>query len=195
MTEARSQYNGIKLLVLGEPGTGKTTAIKSILEAGLKPRGIFTEPGHAVVSRNKEIRFKYIQPAPPGWDMLEDLATTSNSLTAEAIKKISFPKDTHSQFFKVLSACRRFVDDTGEDFGPIEEWGTDVCFFFDSLTGLVAMCRGLAVGNKPALTWPEYDVVQQNVLQFINKIWTGLRCHVYITAHVDLIRDDISGGN
>ena len=190
----RSPLRGIKLLNMGKPGTGKTHTIKSIMDSGLDCYGIFTEPGADVITGDSRLKFAYIAPQPEGWETLEDIADKSNTMIGENIKKMNLDRSGHKQFFQVLSMCKDFIDErTGKHYGPIESWGTDRCFCFDSLTGLVSMVRGLVAGAKPALTWPEYDTTQQNVLNFVNKLFTSLRCHVYLTAHIDMIVDEISG--
>src|SRR3990167_7633594 len=105
---AQSPFGGIKLFNMGEPGSGKTTAIKSILDAGIDCRGIFTEPGHGVVSGDPRLKFRYIPPTTAGFDQLTELAELSNTLLGEAIKKVSFERGNSRQIFDVLANCNNF---------------------------------------------------------------------------------------
>ena len=192
---AQSPFGGIKLFNMGEPGTGKTSVLKSIMDAGIDCFGIFTEPGMSVIAGDPRLKYTYIPPAAIGWAAHEELAERINTLSNKSLQDSTFGRDEHRQFFKVLSACNNFKDDrTGKEYGSIEKWGTDRCFFFDSLTGLTKMLRGLAVGNKPLMTQPDYGVVMFNIQKFVDDLCNSLHCHLYVTAHIEVERDEITGG-
>ena len=193
-----SPFGGASIFLMGAPGTGKTTFIKSIMDAGLDCFGLFHEPGYSVIAGDERLKRHYISPAPPGFEEMETMSDRVNTLTNTAIQTgtTMFGRENYRQFFDVLKVCNNYVDQrTGQEYGPINKWGTDRCFILDSVTGLTQMCKMLAVGAKPALTQPDYQIIMNHIQQFLNLLATGLHCWLYVTAHIEMERDEITGGN
>lgn len=192
-----SPIPGTSTLNMGKPGTGKTTSIKTLADQGLEVFCIFTEPNYSVLVNDLRIKYRYISPTKLAWaDVAKNYDIVNTQLSEEMKKLPGMNKSEYRQFFDVLSACNNFIDErTGEEYGDVMEWGTDRVLVLDSLTGVVKMIRGLAVGAKPALTWPEFDTVQKNIQQFIDLLCYGLRCHFIVNAHIEISRDELSGGN
>jgi hypothetical protein len=77
--EIRYNSNGTKTLLIGPPGTGKTTSLVTFIEAGLDLFAIGTDPGFeevildAIRERNlplDKFHYRYIAPASVDWDVM-----------------------------------------------------------------------------------------------------------------------------
>ena len=189
---------GAKVLLMGDSGTGKTHTLRTLIDAGIKPFIIFTEPGMELLSDlpADKVHWKYIPPVVEGWQGLVGIAQKTNSMDSKTLVNLKDPqRQAYNQFIKVLETCNDFVcDRTGESFGDVGNWQTDRALVFDSMTGLNKMVSKLVIGGRPIAQMAEWQLMQNNMRGFIDKITTGLQCFVIVTAHQDREKDEITGG-
>ena len=156
-----------KLLLVGDSGSGKTSALASLANAGKKLRIL---------------------------DFDDGLDILSEYLTPEAVSRVSYVtlRDSLGQ----ANAFRRGAQllatwkDGEENFGSVKEWGDDTVLVIDSLTlmGEAALRGALVFNNKKPTeqpTQPEWGTAArdvQNILQYI----TGdeVKCNVVVTSHI-----------
>lgn len=210
------QNSGASLIILGEPGSGKTHSLKTLRtvhrKAGFKPLEI------GVLSLDKNVYpvlgnwFRNPQPdegivkirtinmtsvvtkkgEKSGLDRLEDMFKNVSQLSNEQIQKTTF--GSQGQLLEVVGALKSFKADDGTNWGDITTWGTNRVLVIDQLSNLTTAARRLAVGNKPALTQPDYQVIQNTLLELINTILYDVRCHVVLLAHIEYEPDEVTGG-
>jgi len=191
---------GVKVLLMGESGTGKTHSVASLIEAGITPFVIFTEPGMTTLARlnipEDKCHWHYISTATQGWDAMEKMASNINKMSYNALSKLDDANKTkYDQFLQVISQCHNFTcDRTGESFGDITKWGTDRCIIFDSLSGLNTMSMNLVIGAKPTKSMPDWMVAMDNLERFVTKITTDVQCHMMLTSHLERETDEVTGG-
>ncbi len=195
---------GLKVLLLGPTGTGKTHSIASFIKAGITPFVIFTEPGMSTLSKvmveqkidPDKVHWHYIAPAGQDWKAMIKMSENLNRMSFDMITKMQDPnKNQCTQWIEVLRTCEDFVDDrTGESFGNVSDWGTDRALVIDSLSGLNDMAMALIVGLRPTRSMPDWMVAQNNLISFLNKICTDTYCHFVLTGHLERETDEVSGG-
>jgi len=163
-----------KLLLVGDSGSGKTSALASLANAGKKLRILDYDDG---------------------------LDILSEYLTPEAVPRVSYItlRDSLGQAnafrrgAQLLSAWR----DGEENFGSVKEWGDDTVLVIDSLTlmGEAALKSALVFNNKKPTeqpTQPEWGTAArdvQNILQYI----TGdeVKCNVVVTSHIQYMEGEL----
>lgn len=188
---------GPKVILLGDSGTGKTYSIRTLLDAGITPFIIFTEPGMETVGDVlDQCHYTYIPPAQIGWQGMRNIAKMVNTLDYEGVAKMKDAnKSQYDELMKIIDTCNNFTcDRTGESFGDVSTWNTDRALVIDSLSGLNDMASQLTVGGKPVKGMQDWQVAQ-NMLKFLlDKLTTGLTCTFILMAHIAREKDEITGG-
>lgn len=205
MTE-HSSYTipGVKVLLEGESGTGKTDVLTTLVAAGLKPFIIFTESSMGIIAKSckrrgldmDQIQWKYIAPATASWDALSKTASQINTLSFEGLCKI---QDTnriqYNQWAQVLATCANFISDKdGKNYGDVTTWGTDRVLIIDGLTNLSTMAMTLLVGGRPTRAQSDWLVTQNNLENFLDTIIHNTQCHFCLLAHLEPEKNEVTGG-
>lgn len=198
---------GPKVILQGEPGTGKTHAIRTLVEAGLKVFVVFTEPGIEVLADQRKgklyncsegLHWHYTPPVTPSFKALQDAAKLINQFGfGELAKMAPSNRDQFKGYWEVIGVladlkCQR----CGQNFGaadhlePYDQW----CVVQDSLSSLSIMALNCHVGTKPAVHEGEWGVAMFNLERLINKFAYDIRCMMVLTAHIEPEPSGIGGG-
>jgi hypothetical protein len=190
---------------MGPAGTGKTTAIGTLVDAGIETFYMGLEPGLESLLGYWTDKGKPV-PANLHWHVLEapkasfadflESATKVNTMNLESLAKMADPKrSNHNQFLKLIMTVNDFPDDrTGQKFGCVDTWGPDRAFVVDGLAGLSRAAMSLVVGGKPVRSQMDWGIAQDQVEKII-RMWTdNCRCHFVLIAHVERETDAVLGG-
>ena len=197
-TPAPSPIPGVKMLIIGRPGAGKTYSTRTIFAVkGLQPVHLFLEQSQSIIAGFKEARWHFISPMPPeiGWDSLRVMARNSNTLAHGNLQESGVGhRRNFTQFLDVIETLNKFVDDrTGEELGDVMTWGTDHILVLDGLSGLTAVARYLRCGLTPLPPQSDYGVVQSNIETLLALLTQGVHCHVVLIAHIEREPDIVTG--
>jgi hypothetical protein len=190
---------GPKVILMGDSGTGKTEALKTLIKAGITPFIIATEQNFIQTMKDAPAgswHYKYVNPSPDSsWGKFLDMAKKINDLSYENLTKVTDPfKQAHNKFLEIISICNNFVaEDNGVSYGDASKWQTDRALVIDSLSGVSDMAMALVVGNKPVRSMPDWGV-SQNAIKTLLSLCVSIRCTFILTAHIDREKDEITGG-
>lgn len=194
----RSPIPAPNILLMGDSGTGKTHSLRTLVDAGIKPFVIFTEPGMEVLGDlpADSYHFHYVTAPEGNWAGLIDTADKVNKYNFDMLTKMTDQnRSRYGQFVNVLKTCNNFVDSrTGEEFGDASTWGTDRALVIDSLTGLSDMAMRLVVGGKPTRAMQDWMVAQNMLKSFLDQCTNQLRCWFVVIAHIEREKDEVTGG-
>ena len=196
---------GVNVLLEGPTGTGKTTALGTIADAGVELFCLFTENGLETLMGYWADRGLPIPPnvhwhvLPRGNDSFATLAESANKVNTyslEALFKMTDPDRAKSnQFVTMLRAFADFPDDrTGKKFGKVDSWGPDKCLAIDSLTGINPIAMSLVIGQKPLKDQRDWGIAQDQIEKLLRNCCDGAKCHFVLTAHVERETDMVFGG-
>lgn len=203
MGEPNQGPPGPNVLIMGDTGTGKTYSLRTLVDSGITPFVLFTEPGMESLGKAcadlpaGSYHWQWIPPTVSDWSSLIKTAENVNKLTFESLTKMQDPnKRKYDQFIHLAQSANNFVDDqTGEVFGDCSQWGTDRAIVLDSLTGLSQMAMQLVVGGRPTRSMPDWMIAQNMVKGFLDMLTTSTRCWVVVISHLSRERNEITGGS
>lgn len=187
-----------KVLLMGEIGCGKTRSIRTLVDAGVEVFFIATEPGFESILGDippEKLHWTYVQAYKSSMDSLMATAKLVQQSDIEQIKKMPGQnRQKYNQWFDLLSACNNFIDGrTGKAYGDVFALGPNQALVIDSLSGINNMAVNLLAGDKPCMSWPEYDAAQFNIRQFVNTLTQGLKCWFVLTCHIERETDPATG--
>ena len=188
---------GTTTMLVGPTGSGKTHCIRTLIDAGVTPFVLFTEPGMRTLADLScdQYHYKYVPPAAPTWDDLADNARKINTMSFKALTQLGdINKSKYGQFLEVITSMNDFTcDRCGEHFGDVAAWNTDRAIVIDSLSGLNIMAMELVVGAKPVKALADWGVAIDNLERFINMMTMNTTCHFIMTSHLEREHDEITG--
>ena len=201
----RSQLAGVNILVEGPTGTGKTTCLKTLADAGLEVFVLFTEAGlESFVGAwtdfgkpvPENVHWHVVKRPAANFESMAADASRINTLALESLAKLMDPnRSKHTQFIELLTALADFPDDrTGKKFGPVDHWGTGRVLAMDSLTGVNPIAMSLVVGGKPVKSQSDWGIAMDQIEKIVRQLTDGCRCHFVLTAHVEREIDQVFGG-
>ena len=194
------------ILLVGPVGTGKTTALRTIVEnSGKELFVVATEPGIENILGKTSVwgelppdkcHWHYVSPAEVSWDILAMNAKLVNTTSMSDLQKMpAMNRNKFQQFIELLSTLANFkCDRTGEEFGPVDEWGEDRVLAIDGLSGISQMAMDLVVGSKPIKTQPEWGAAMDTILRLVRKLCCDTKCTFILNAHLERQLDETGGG-
>lgn len=189
---------GMKILLMGDSGTGKTHSIRTLVEAGLEVFAIFTEPGMDVLADipSDKLHWNYVSPSSVSWGDMQESSKKLNTLAFDALAKLPhINRGNHAEYMAVQGICDNFIDQrTGKEYGSIDRFTTSQVVCLDSFSGLSYMAMNLVAGSKPIKSPGDYGTAMDNLERFTIKITQDVRCHVVMIGHKAREKDEQTGG-
>lgn len=185
-------------MLCGTTGSGKTHAIRTLVDAGLEVFVLFTEPGMEVLADipSDKLHWTYIAPSSPDFSDMISSAEKINTLSFKALAELpDINKRKYTEFVDVLRALSNFTcARTGKSYGSVDEWGPDRALVVDSLSGLSIMAMNLIAGSKPVKSMADWGVAIDNLERLLTKLCVDTRCHFVLTTHLERETDEVTGG-
>ena len=200
-----SLLKGVNVLLEGGTGTGKTYSIGTLVESGVQTFyfglegglealiGYWTDRGLPVPPNLHWHEMEVVVPG--GYTGLADGAQQIGSMTQESLHKLQdFTRAQNNQFEKLLQVMNGFVDQrTGQNFGPVDQWGPDRALVLDGLTGLGAFAIAMVIGKKPVRSQPDWGIAQDSVERFLRYACVS-KHHFVLISHIEREIDMVMGG-
>lgn len=194
---------GFNTLLMGTPGSAKTSSLATLLKAGMRVFVAFTEPGignlikacqkiHKLSDEEmSRLHYAYIKPGVQNFLTLSNKAKTVNS-AAEFGKIEGGSRAKYNQLVKLMELCMNFKDQNGIEWGPVDAFPPNYVFAIDGLSGLSDMAMDLVVGAKPVKTLQEWGVAIDQLDTFVKQCTNSVCCFVLL-SHLEQERDEVTG--
>ena len=169
----------VKLLYIGDSGTGKTGSLASLIGAGYKLRVIDLD-------NNLRVLVNFAREA--GYD----LSTAQYESPRDSYGPS--PQGPKCKKAKALVDTSKLIDKWSDESVP-EEWGPDYILVIDSLSALGRAAFNWAVSMNPMSKEPRqwYHGAQSVVMNILETITADtFQTNVIVIGHVDYVEDDIS---
>lgn len=201
---------GPKIILEGPSGSGKTYALGTLVDwaARQTPQRevfvLFTENGLETLLgywRDRKLavppnlRWHVVKTPALPLSALIDGAKKAGLMNYESLTKSVDPdRAKNNPWEKLLTVLTDFPDDrTGQKFGNIGEWANSRILVNDSLSETSNACFRMQVGNKPVASQPDYQVAQQNLINWLRFMAQSLECTFVLTAHVQRQSNEVTG--
>lgn len=179
----------IKLMLIGDPGAGKTGSLASLADAGYNLRIYdLDNGGHILLNLLMDQNTPYAKDA---WKRVVFQTITENNVNLSAVMN-ALPKGATviNRLFSQLSHWK--TED--EDLGPISEWGPRDVLVIDSMTllGTAAMnfSKVQNAGNSKMDPRMHFLHAQDWVEGVAMKLYgTDIKCNVVICSHIRWVSD------
>jgi AAA domain len=196
---------GVKVLLIGPAGVGKTYCLGTLVESGLEVfyygleggidplLGYWTDRGQPVPAN---LHWQNIQMADFSLESMVQSAETVNKLSFQSLTQMTDPfKSQYNQMVTFLRGLMDFKDQrTGRSYGAVDKWGPDKALVIDSLTAINSAALSLAAGTKPVKSPGEWGIAMDQVERLVKKL-TDIRAHFIMIAHVEREVDEVLGGS
>ena len=193
-----------KVLLIGQPGAGKTHSIATLLQAGLEVFVLFTEQGkdsllEAVLTmdlteeQRANLHWSFVGASTPGFKGLLQFAKDVNMKGQSDLQKDgagSVPK-SHQQLIDVIRKCSNFIDQNGEEFGDASTWANDRVLVVDGLSGINDMAMDLVVGAKVIKSMADWGMAMDTEIKLIKQFVNDLTCGFVLLAHLEINKDEV----
>lgn len=191
-----SEHKGatlVKGLMLGDPGSGKTGALTSLLAAGYKVRVYdFDNLLGTLIS--------FVRHECP--DMLDNLdyqtftdklkgISTPILMVGNAMKVMPNNDGTPKAYIKAMEQLTYWKDPDGDDLGDPGTWGADTVVVLDSLTSLSDSAFRYVQAMNPAGREPQafYHAAQQLIMNLLSLLASeSMNTNVLVLCHLAYTR-------
>lgn len=184
------------VLLIGGSGSGKTTSIRTLVDAGVETRAIMTEPRWAPLRSipcSKGLHLAYLPPTSGSWQSLMDRSYSLTEYSWEQNLKMGDKnKSHHKSFVNLIVLLHNFkCDRCGKEFGDVTTWSSDTAFVLDSLSGLNHMAMQMVVGLSVSKSQPQWGAAMDSELQLINKLCYETQCWFVLTSHPERLISEV----
>ena len=188
------------ILLVGASGSGKTTALRTLVDAGLELFVVFTEPHMDMLADlpKEKVHWKYIPPSTEGWGAMETKAKTMSAMSWDALQKMTSDpnKAKYDAWLKLIRTMQNFhCDRCEQDFGDVTTWGKDRALVIDSLSGINKMAMQFVRGEAVATSQPQWGAAMNLELGLVGeKLCYDTECLYVLISHLERQIDEINGG-
>ena len=179
------QSRALKLMLIGDSGTGKTGMLASLVKDGYNVRVIDFDNGTEYLM-NKLISWQNKGTQLKGTIHYQTVQDKHKPGASGEVVADGKPE----AYSKAVALLKNWDGGEDEQFGSINEWTNKDILVIDSLTLMCTsiMRKVLFLNGRTKREWQDYNATLQTALNFLNLITDkSLPCHVIFMTHINYI--------
>lgn len=192
------QSTPVKMLFIGESGTGKTGALAALAAAGYNLRLIDIDKGSEIlINYLTDPNSPYVKQSPQIADRV-DIVQISDTMKNINGLLVPAKADGWPKFTKLLTSW----DDGESKLGPVQSWGPQDILVIDSLTGLSKLALHFhlslngALGKVRTQNEARRDIgaTQNYIKDLLDLLYDdAIKCNVIMISHITAVTE--AGGS
>ncbi len=197
---------GPNVLLMGPAGSGKTTAIGTLVDSGIEVFYLDMETGLESLlgywrdkgqSIPENLHWARMPVTNASFSEMISTAKKINTQSFESISKLQDPdRAKHDRFVQLLTILNEFPDErTGKSYGSVQDWDSTRAIVIDGLTGIGAAAMTLVIGGKPVKNQAEWGVAQDQTERLLRMLCDNCPAWFVLLSHVERETDTILGGS
>ena len=204
MDRSKGNLPGLKVMLMGPSGTGKTHSIGTLVDEGVRVfyfayeqgvetlLGYYTDRGLAVP---ENLHICTVRAPTASFLEMADAVKYANTLQFDSlIKQVDPNRGKYNQLEQFLRSFNDVTDDEGNKYGPVSAFTQNDAIVIDGLTGMCSAAMQACIGGKFARDQKDWGMAQSMVESILRKITTDCKCHFILQAHVERETDPTGGG-
>ena len=186
------------VLLIGNSGTGKTTSIKTLVEAGLEVFVVSTEPSTMLVlsdTPKEKLHWVYLPPKASSFtDLQKSVKTFQGMPHGDMLKIQGASESARAAFLQLYQTLIQFkCERCGKDCGSMENLNQQQALVLDSLSGICSIAVKAQRGLRPSMRLEEYGYIQGYISDLIIKCSTQLQAFFVCIGHVKRLQHEVTG--
>ena len=202
--EVNQDLPGIKVLLMGASGTGKTFSLGTLVDSGLEVYYLGLEQGLESLLgywRDKNLpvpenlRWHVMAKKKNGLSGLKKLYTDAGKLSYGSLCKMQdTDRAQNNPLLAILEMMMSFEDQrTGKNMGDLSEKGSYTALAIDGLSGFTQAAMDMNAGKTLTRDQATFGIAQTSFISYLDEIVTW-PIHVILLAQVMRELDEIQGG-
>jgi hypothetical protein len=174
----RAQAQFVKIMLIGNSGTGKTGALTSLVKAGYKVRVLDMDTGLDSLTHH------VLHECPERIGQIDYMSFRDDMKIGPTGPMV---RGTPKAYVNAVGALDKWEDGTDPS-----EWGADTILVIDSLTNMGKAAFNWARGMNPSAKEPRqwYFAAQQAIEDLIANVTSeSTKTNVIVISHIDLVED------
>lgn len=200
-----SELDGVKVLLMGESGTGKTYSIGTLVDAGIEVFYFAYEQGAETLLGYwadkglpipKNLHICTVKGQNASFLEMADAVKQVNTLPYETLKKFSDPNRLkYNQIEMFLRTFNKVTPDgSDKNYGAVASWDCTKAVVIDGLTGLSDSAMKAVIGGKVDKDQKDWGLAQGIIENFLRKVTAECHCIFVLISHVEREVDPNGGG-
>jgi hypothetical protein len=184
--EINQDLPGLKVLLMGASGSGKTFSIGTLVDSGIRVYYLGLE---------QNLSWHIMPQKKGGMKQIQKLFKDAGNLSFQALCKMQDnDRGKTNPLLAIVERIMNFEDQrTGKNYGDLSEKGPESALVIDGMSGFAQAAMDMVVGKTLTKSMPDYGLAQTSFIAFLDE-FVSWPIHVIMISQLMREQDEIQGG-